>query len=165
MEKRHISAHQLVADFHHGMDDKALMEKYRLSPNGFKNLFKKLIESGLITEEEFSEFELLWAQKNGRIWRCPHCHMPQSHEFEECPQCGVIVSKFIARTPHVEGAPQACEFEFVDGPSDPGLPRPSSAAQEESLPLSSASALLCPACEANLPPDAKFCTSCGARVK
>ncbi len=30
-------------------------------------------------------------------WRCPACEMPQSREFEECPQCGIIVSKYLAQ--------------------------------------------------------------------
>ncbi|MFH1115561.1 MAG: PilZ domain-containing protein [Pseudomonadota bacterium] len=30
-------------------------------------------------------------------WRCPACEMPQSREFEECPQCGIIVSKYLTQ--------------------------------------------------------------------
>lgn len=30
------------------------------------------------------------------VWVCPACEMPQSREYEECPQCGVIVSKYLA---------------------------------------------------------------------
>lgn len=28
------------------------------------------------------------------IWRCPACNMPQQHQFDECPQCGILVEKF-----------------------------------------------------------------------
>ncbi len=30
------------------------------------------------------------------VWVCPACEMPQNKEFEECPQCGVIVTKYLA---------------------------------------------------------------------
>ena len=30
-------------------------------------------------------------------WKCPACGLPQLKEFEECPQCGIIVSKYIHR--------------------------------------------------------------------
>jgi hypothetical protein len=168
-EKRHVSAPQVLYDIHCGMDDKALMKKYRISPNGLKRMFDKLIGYGFMTEEERAEFEFLWAQKNGRIWRCPACHMPQSHEFEECPQCGVIISKFLAKGPHEEEtAAQECEFEFVDSPSEQGAcPARDSSASEDRL--SGATSDLrrptCPACQAVLTPDAKFCTACGAPVK
>lgn len=29
------------------------------------------------------------------VWVCPFCEMPQSGEFDECPQCGIIVSKYL----------------------------------------------------------------------
>ncbi len=33
--------------------------------------------------------------------RCPACGMPQFKEFDECPQCGVIVSKFLSQLERV----------------------------------------------------------------
>ena len=35
------------------------------------------------------------ATGNEAIWVCPFCEMPQPEEFEECPQCGIIVSKYL----------------------------------------------------------------------
>ena len=32
---------------------------------------------------------------NVPIWICPFCEMPQHGEFDECPQCGIIVSKYL----------------------------------------------------------------------
>jgi len=37
------------------------------------------------------------ATENGAIWVCPFCEMPQPKEFEECPQCGIIVSKYLLK--------------------------------------------------------------------
>jgi len=28
-------------------------------------------------------------------WTCPFCNMPQTREFDECPQCGIIISKYM----------------------------------------------------------------------
>ncbi|MGO9121558.1 MAG: PilZ domain-containing protein [Desulfomonilaceae bacterium] len=35
------------------------------------------------------------ATRSEAIWTCPFCEMPQTEEFEECPQCGIIVSKYL----------------------------------------------------------------------
>ncbi|MDQ7782097.1 MAG: PilZ domain-containing protein [Desulfomonilaceae bacterium] len=32
----------------------------------------------------------------GIHWVCPACEMPQNREYEECPQCGVIVAKYLS---------------------------------------------------------------------
>jgi hypothetical protein len=33
--------------------------------------------------------------RNETVWVCPFCEMPQVEKFEECPQCGIIVSKYL----------------------------------------------------------------------
>ncbi len=139
------------------------MEKYRISPDELKGLFKKLIASGLMTQEEFAELQLLWAQQDGEVWRCPACHMPQSREFPECPQCGIIVSKFMAKMHPEEATPQASGFIEVP-PSDPEETRASGTAPHEDLPSGSTPDHRCAACQSTLLPNAKFCNSCGARV-
>ncbi len=35
--------------------------------------------------------------RNKALWVCPFCEMPQSREFEECPQCGIIVAKYMSK--------------------------------------------------------------------
>jgi hypothetical protein len=34
------------------------------------------------------------ADQTDSIWICPFCKMPQNREFDECPQCGIITSKY-----------------------------------------------------------------------
>jgi hypothetical protein len=36
-------------------------------------------------------------RRNGAIWVYPFCEMPQNQEFDECPQCGIIVSKYLVK--------------------------------------------------------------------
>ena len=162
MEKRHISAHEVLQDIHAGLDDVDLMAKYKLSAKDFKSVCAKLIERGLISEVEFSELELLWAQKEGRVWHCPACHMPQSHQFDECPQCGIIVAKYELQHPKETPPPQEDEFVEVP-PENPGTDVQASTGGP--APNELISALRCPACSSVLAEGAHFCTSCGTRVK
>jgi tellurite resistance protein len=91
-------------------------------------------------------------------WRCPACNMPQFREFDECPQCGIIVSKFkaiVARNQPTE--------EYIDVPT-PDLQDDTVSTEphihgESELPSN------CPSCEATLRPGAKFCHSCGNRIQ
>ena len=100
--------------------------------------------------------------KDMKIWRCPACHMPQFHEFDECPQCGVIVSKFREKQARTE-RPEEPD-SFIEVPPDPeeGIQEPSRqqtpTEREDHQPIPT-----CVGCKLPLPPGAKFCPSCGVR--
>jgi hypothetical protein len=49
-----INAQEAARDVRSGMDDPALMEKYRLSHKGLQSLFDKLIAGGLITQADLN---------------------------------------------------------------------------------------------------------------
>jgi uncharacterized membrane protein YebE (DUF533 family) len=101
-------------------------------------------------------------QTTAVVWRCPACHMPQFKEYDECPQCGVIVSKFNQRHARETGIPN--EPEYIDIPPDPvdeKIPAPKAQATPEPR---AASIPVCSSCGEALIPGAKFCTSCGCRV-
>ncbi len=36
-------------------------------------------------------------EPSGELWVCPFCKMPQTRAFDECPQCGIIGSKYMQR--------------------------------------------------------------------
>src|SRR5271157_6480845 len=57
--KRAIKAKEAVADIRSGMDDAALMEKYRLSPQEHHDLFDRLLSAGLITEADLNRRHFL----------------------------------------------------------------------------------------------------------
>jgi hypothetical protein len=91
---RKISAKEFLADARSGMTDLGLMDKYDLSSPTVQSLFRKLVESGLMSREELEErLPLTERSVTQRLYRCPVCKMPQFMEFDECPQCGVIVNK------------------------------------------------------------------------
>lgn len=52
MPDREISAREALADIKSGMDEAALMKKYKLSPAGLKNLLKELSDLGLLDTDE-----------------------------------------------------------------------------------------------------------------
>jgi predicted amidophosphoribosyltransferase len=167
MEKRHISGHEVVQDVNSGMDDLALMEKYKLSPRELDLLMKKLVEARRISEAEWSELQLLWAQKKGNAWHCPACRMPQAHEFDECPQCGIIVAKFKRKFRQEQESPATenrQEQEFIEVPPNEPETKTASPDRPSAIPVAPASNPKCPGCSCSLPRDAKFCPSCGTKI-
>ena len=96
MTKVRIDARDVLNDIRSGLDDTALMKKYRLSGAGLQSLFSKLTEAGLIKvadlEKRMPNFE---KTVELTMVKCPSCGMPQFSAFDECPQCGVIVKKFL----------------------------------------------------------------------
>lgn len=53
--KRRIKARQLLHDNRAHMDDQALMEKYHVTKRQLQNLFRKLIEAGLMTPQQLAD--------------------------------------------------------------------------------------------------------------
>ncbi len=97
-----------------------------------------------------------------KIWRCPACHMPQFQEFDECPQCGVIVAKFIEK--HGRHWGDSEPDIMVEVPTEPADEPNEAPAQQTVGPKEATAASLCRSCGVTLPGTAKFCPSCGMRV-
>lgn len=55
MNKRKISAKQLVSDVKSGMSDTQLMAKHELTPKGLQSAFSKLVEAGLLDASSLRE--------------------------------------------------------------------------------------------------------------
>jgi ribosomal protein S19E (S16A) len=105
-----ISSQQAVWDIRSGMDDSAMMQKYKLSPGGLESLFEQLISAGAIDQSELEQrstfssgtVDLRGIQKEiqptrkelleDRLWRCPACNIAQNEKFETCPICGEKVT-------------------------------------------------------------------------
>ncbi len=101
--RRRINAREVVSDIKSGMSDFLLMQKYALSSKGLQSLFRKLLAAGLIGRSDLSE-EARQGEDSIQLdsVRCPACGMPQFGSFDECPQCGIIVSKFRSRLTRIE---------------------------------------------------------------
>ncbi len=103
----------VMKDMRSGATDSDLMEKYHLSARGLQSLLEHLVFSGIMKQievdqrlsssdstvdvhglrERFREKSAAEKQPVAR-WECPACGRPQESEMDECPVCGVIVSKY-----------------------------------------------------------------------
>jgi hypothetical protein len=108
---RKLSAKQVVEDIRSGMDGTGLKQKYGLSGKALQSLCTKLLAAGALTEDEIGRLRLQRdttkesPQGSAKaIWHCPACNTPQPTEMVECPACGVIVEKFVARSERDEDA-------------------------------------------------------------
>lgn len=93
-----------------------------------------------------------------QLWVCPACSMPQFQEFTECPQCGIIVEKYLERRGTSSSEPRSRVTFSQDQRSAPS-PIPAEAAPVEPNRPS-----FCTHCGESLQPSDKFCCSCGNRV-
>lgn len=102
--KRKISAKEFVSDVRSGMNESELKQRHELSDDALKKVFSRLTAAGLLTEDEIPRRSEATAggaplshREKDSSWQCPSCGAAQAHAVEECPECGVIVEKFLAR--------------------------------------------------------------------
>lgn len=111
-ERRKLSAKQILSDIRSGVDRAELKRKYGLSDKSLQSVRRQLLDKGLLTEQEFARLnppvaesppETSRAVPNLPRWRCPACQTAQPSTMSECPACGVVVAKFLARGGHGYG--------------------------------------------------------------
>ena len=101
MTKKTVSGKEILADIKSGMDNTALIQEYGFSDKGLQSVFKKLVDAGILKQEEVDKGTVQPGQSVEVAWKCPACGMPQTKQSDECPDCGVIVAKF--KQPPVQG--------------------------------------------------------------
>jgi hypothetical protein len=104
MLKKTLNAKEVLDDIKAGMDDATLMGKYQLSEKGMQSLFKKLVEGGMLEQEELEkrtpaleeELQRRTAPEKAAegTWICPICGNPQNTHYDKCPECSVIAARF-----------------------------------------------------------------------
>lgn len=109
----------VMKDIRSGATDSELMGKYHLSAKGLQSLLEHLVFSGLMKQIDVHQRSVsldstvdvhgLKERLRGKSaksssteweeapWYCPACGKPQAHEMDECPVCGVIISKYMAK--------------------------------------------------------------------
>ena len=101
--RRKLSAKEILAEVKSGLSNAQLMAKYGISGEALEKVLTKIVGSGLI---EKTEFDLRMSDLKGdkdqlpTYWKCPSCNMPQPLKCEVCPQCGIIVEKFVKDKAH-----------------------------------------------------------------
>lgn len=89
MEKRKITARDVLKDIRAGADDATLMKRYKLSAQGLQSVFNKMLKAGVVTQNELDDrVPVSERTVDLGIYVCPACGNIQGKEFTECPRCG-----------------------------------------------------------------------------
>ena len=92
MQKRKITAREILQDIRAGKSDKTLMEKFNLSAQGLQSLFDKLVRAGVVTQDELDDrVPISERTVDLGLFICPACGNIQGKEFVTCPRCGFSV--------------------------------------------------------------------------
>ncbi len=140
MPKQKISAKELISDIRAGMDDSALMKKHGLSVQGLQSAFNKLVEAKALKQSDLDNRVPLAEKTVDIAWKCPACGKPQMREFDECPDCGVIASKFRKQE----------SLRNIQTPAKDSI--------------GSDDLLFCPECGEKRVEEASFCARCGTQL-
>lgn len=123
--KRKLSAKEILKDIRSGMDSSGLKHKYGLSDKSLQSVYRQLLAAGALTEHEVQRLgpgdrssESSHEVPKAPQWQCPACSAPLAAEVPECPVCGVVVAKFVARQEQAEHD-SVVAFRFA-GDSDLG---------------------------------------------
>lgn len=103
-EKKKLSARQILADIRSGMEEPDLKSKYGLSDKALESVFRQLSHKGLLTDRQVGRSIPSAANPaptgntaSTTQWRCPACNAVHPSAMNECPSCGVVLAKFLAR--------------------------------------------------------------------
>ncbi len=105
-EKRTINVKNFLDDFHSGVNDQNLMEKYNLTESGLATFYEMLEERGILKAQEIprescSQSETVdnspdfSDEKSSYI--CPRCLASHETMFDICPSCGVSFHELISQ--------------------------------------------------------------------
>lgn len=105
MQKRKITAREVLQDIRAGKSDKTLMSKFDLSAQGLQSLFGKLVRAGVITQNELDQrVPLSERTVDLGLFVCPACGNIQGQEFVKCPRCNFTVPGASATSAPVQKA-------------------------------------------------------------
>jgi hypothetical protein len=72
-----------------------LLLKYSLTPNPLNMPLQKLLDAGMLTEEELpTKPQTVFAEPLPSVTKeCPRCGELMNEQDDKCPHCGVVISK------------------------------------------------------------------------
>ena len=105
-EKRTINVKNFLDDFHSGVNDQNLMEKYNLTESGLATFYEMLEERGILKAQEIRKES--WSQSEAidnssdfsdekSSYICPRCLASHDTMFDICPSCGVSFHELISQ--------------------------------------------------------------------
>ncbi len=161
MPQQKISAKELVADIRGGMGNAALVEKYKISAQGLQSIFNKLIAAGALQQAELDNRASSDDRTVNLAWKCPACGKPQSREYDECPDCGVIITKFLRQQEAKR------DREIVGQFVEEQLQQERAKVEEEGKKpdeTTTTQPSFCHKCGQKLVKESKFCSGCGSQI-
>ena len=137
MDKRKITAREVVKDIRAGADDQTLMKKYQLSAQGLQSVFGKLVKAGAITSTEVEErVPITERTVDLGLYICPACGNIQDKAFDECPRCGFIPPAIRKSREEIEEKKEAAGKKVpktLFGQGGAGAARPEAAGAEKKI--------------------------------
>jgi hypothetical protein len=105
-EKRTINVKNFLDDFHSGVNNQNLMEKYNLTESGLATFYEMLEERGILKAQEIRKES--WSQSETiddspdfsdekSSYICPRCLASHDTMFDICPSCGVSFHELISQ--------------------------------------------------------------------
>ncbi|MBI5570998.1 MAG: hypothetical protein HY914_13725 [Desulfomonile tiedjei] len=86
--RRFIDGKAFAGDVRAGLDDAALMQKYRVSQARLLSLLARLVWEGLLTPEDVEERKSLSRTVYMAVYQCRLCKRIMFDYSEQCPDCG-----------------------------------------------------------------------------
>jgi len=111
-EKRTINVRDFLDDFHSGVNDQNLMQKYNLTEHGLETFYQMLEERGILKAQEVRKQS--WSQSEAidnssdvsdekSSYICPRCLASHDTMFDICPSCGVSFHELISQDNSING--------------------------------------------------------------
>ncbi len=89
MDKRKITAREIMKDVRAGFSDHELMQKYKLSAQALQSVFTKLVKAGVVGQDELDDrIPVQERTVDLGLFICPACGNIKGTEFTECSRCG-----------------------------------------------------------------------------
>jgi hypothetical protein len=180
MGKRKINAKELVSDLKQGLSEKQIMAKYNVSGDGLKSLLKKLMDAGLLTQDDLRARKQAQARNKAaagtaqsrpqQVNETPPAAAPPAPPAPAAPQTvdketalaiaeqiksGDHDNSIMSRFELTPGKLKAIKAELVELGY---LPRP----EEQSPPSAGPTPAVCPSCGVSGEPGEQTCVYCGA---
>ena len=107
MAKRTIRARLVVEDIRAGLSDEQLIQKHEITSGALHSIFRKLVQSGLMTDLEFYERSRLaesevfraFSEEPDVILNCPDCGQRLPEYPAQCTFCQTISTTVKASMP------------------------------------------------------------------
>lgn len=88
MDKKKLTAKDLLSDIRSGMSDQEIMAGRGLSAQALQAVFRKLMDAGVLTQAELDGRVSAAEAAPPAEWTCPSCGKTHPREPDKCPECG-----------------------------------------------------------------------------